>query len=103
MFAEAFARPLAALDRGREVLLLKSPPPQAPGSGEADSVESLEADGSPATEVESNSGEDELPGSGGEVPGDENTADAEADSAAREESPGEEEPAQPADDVEQTP
>lgn len=28
MFAEAMARPLAALDRGREVLLLKSPPPQ---------------------------------------------------------------------------
>lgn len=28
MFAEALARPLAALDRGREVLLLKSPPPQ---------------------------------------------------------------------------
>jgi len=101
MFAEAFARPLAALDRGREVLLLKSPPPQAPGSAEADSLESLETDGSSAAEVESNSGEDELPGTGGEVPADENTA--EADSAAREESPGEEEPAQPADDVEQTP
>ncbi|HET6564338.1 MAG TPA: rod shape-determining protein MreC [Xanthomonadales bacterium] len=28
MFAEAFARPLAALDRGREVLLLKNPPLQ---------------------------------------------------------------------------
>ncbi len=28
MFAEASARPLAALDRGREVLLLKTPPPQ---------------------------------------------------------------------------
>ncbi|HKX55586.1 MAG TPA: rod shape-determining protein MreC [Xanthomonadales bacterium] len=28
MFAEAMAKPLAALDRGREVLLLKNPPPQ---------------------------------------------------------------------------
>lgn len=28
MFAEAMARPLAALDRGREVLLLNNPPPQ---------------------------------------------------------------------------
>ncbi|MDZ4730131.1 MAG: rod shape-determining protein MreC [Xanthomonadales bacterium] len=52
MFAEAMARPLAALDRGREVLLLKSPPPQpltprvdeSPTEGVVESLDEAEAE-----------------------------------------------------------
>lgn len=58
MFAEAMARPLAALDRGREVLLLKNPPPQPLASDadaepevspEAEQVAGSSTDAAPAT------------------------------------------------------
>jgi rod shape-determining protein MreC len=38
-FARVEARPLAALDRGREVLLISSPPEQEPGAEEKPAVE----------------------------------------------------------------
>lgn len=50
MFAEAMARPLAALDRGREVLLLKSPPPQVVGPATDEAVSEDEAARQIATE-----------------------------------------------------
>jgi rod shape-determining protein MreC len=103
MFAEAFARPLAALDRGREVLLLKSPPPQPLGFETEEPEEGIDSDASPNTEVENDTGQDDLIGATGEESGEEDTAVTEAAGAAGEESPGDGEQTGPADDAEQTP
>ncbi len=78
MFAEALARPLAALDRGREVLLLKSPPQE---------LEPLADEG----EVESDTAESLVTADGTEVAQDhatDNATDSAIDSGADDQRPG---------------
>jgi rod shape-determining protein MreC len=84
MFAEALARPLAALDRGREVLLLKTPPPQALPPLEEGSL----AEDAAIDEPDSSN---EVPGDvTGEVPGEEpGEVAGETPAAASEEIPAE--------------
>jgi rod shape-determining protein MreC len=71
MFAEAMARPLAALDRGRELLLLKNPTPQPlPSLDDAASTNPEEPDS-----VAPAAGQDEPQAAAGEPATDDNTAD----------------------------
>jgi rod shape-determining protein MreC len=75
MFAEALARPLAALDRGREVLLLKSPPlrPLTPLAEKSE----IEGD---AEAVEATAGTNEAGGADESTPGAAESVDASTES-----------------------